>query len=234
MVEQERKKIDRLLRIDELPAKIRQRASEVPVGKSFVKFFCQLLKENAAEIVPERESEFIRLVESINSQEFESLDVFIEELVNKVKEFSYVHYTAQSLETALKALQERRGSYDNVKLNELLYYHIGEDKKTLHLHVATKTNQSPMKLYTQMREGLHLLAEALAVEPKLSLVSRIEGTSWIVASHPELLRRLGFEIDGPISTESMQEYFQGETRPVWTSHIQVEKFVEKYGRNLRG
>lgn len=112
----------------------------------------------------------------------------------------------------------REGNYE---INELLYCSIHGESLSLHVH--TSSTQSPMQNYGKMKEGLKILADRIRGLPDHGGLKRIEGTSWIIAEHPELLERLGFAVD---RDENGEVIVSGQNAH---ASIDVDAFLEKWG-----
>ncbi len=115
----------------------------------------------------------------------------------------------------------REGNYE---INELLYCSIHGESLSLHVH--TNSTQSPMQNYGKMKEGLKILADRIRGLPDHGGLKRIEGTSWIIAEHPELLERLGFAVDRDENGEVMVNGQNGH------ASIDVEAFLNKWRQGL--
>lgn len=111
-----------------------------------------------------------------------------------------------------------------IKINDLFAYGIGRSAEGdfIHLHVFPAEGRKDM--VALMRDGMRKLAEIVENDQS---IKKVIATSWIVASNPGLLRRLGFEILGPISEEERDKYFKGETRPISKAVLPLDR-LEKY------
>jgi hypothetical protein len=222
-----------ILRLEELVGygdwdkKIEALLEGAPNGGEVAFILSQISDEVISSIFPFKEAEAKELIERLKQQSFESVQAFTEELKKELHQLLITNYTPQSLVSARFEKRQEGNAYENHKLNELLYYHIDE-KDVLHLHVNSKASQNNFKLYTEMRDGFKQLAKDLQTNPKLATVTRIEGTSWIVADRPLVLERLGFIVDGPISEELRKDHFSDDSRGIWTAHISTDEFIQKY------
>jgi|GEM_PF-6384216 hypothetical protein len=115
-------------------------------------------------------------------------------------------------------------------LNELLTYEI--DGGTVRLHVPDNTGRPPLELMASIGDGLRKLA-AIVREHNASgegePITRIMGTSWIVASAPALMKRFGFVLNGQVSEELRRAHFSDEIRQVHEAEMSSEELLRRYG-----
>ena len=222
------KRLEELVGYSDWDKKIETLLEGAPKDGEVAFILSQISDEVISSIFPFKEAEAKKLIERLKQQSFESVQDLAEQLKKELHQFLITNYTPESLVTARFEKRQEGSTYENHKLNELLYYHIGDDKDVLHLHVNSKAMQNNFKLYTEMRDGLKQLAKDLQADPKLATISRIEGTSWFVADRPQVLERLGFIVDGPISEELRKAHFADDEREIWTSHILTDEFIQKY------
>ncbi len=222
------KRLEEMVGYGDWDKKIKPLLEGAPKGGEAVFALSRISDEDLSSIFPYKEQEAKALIEKLKQRSFESVEAFGEELKKVLHQFLINNYTPLSLGSNRFEKRQEGNTYENHKLNELLYYHIGDDKNVIHLHVNSKTTQNNFKLYTQMRDGLKKLAQDLQTDPKLATISRIEGTSWIVYDRPQVLESLGFMVDGPISDELRKAHFADDPREIWTSHFLREDFIERY------
>lgn len=130
-----------------------------------------------------------------------------------------------------QAEQEKRSSEIMAEkftpVNELLSY--GKTRDEIHIHLAEARSRKSKETREIIKQGMHDLADIVSKDPE---VRRISATSWIVA-HPKgrkQLERLGFIYDGPISEEFRKRHFTHDNRPISSSHIDREDFLQRYKR----
>ena len=82
---------------------------------------------------------------------------------------------------------------ENVEINEMIFCEFKKDNELwLHIDdVRDKTLSDKMHL---LFDGFKKLANYLVSDERFANVKHITGTSWIVAKHPKLLKRLGFGV----------------------------------------
>jgi hypothetical protein len=154
------------------------------------------------------------LVLGINQSNFTSEAIaVITELINQ----SGLSHT--EMEQKIREHQiSKEGNYD---INDLLYCSAHGDYLSLHVHA--NSTQSPFHYYAKMKEGFKILAERIRGLPDHGGLKRIEGTSWIIAEHPELLERLGFAVARDENGEVMVSGQNGH------ASIDIDAFLEKWG-----
>jgi hypothetical protein len=108
-------------------------------------------------------------------------------------------------------------------INELLAYNLEDEALVLHVPPNETT---PLKDKLRLlKEGLKALAEIVKNNENIQVII---GSSWIIADHPEIIERLGFTIEGPVSEEQRQEYFGNDPREVHSAKMSREDFLKKY------
>jgi hypothetical protein len=100
--------------------------------------------------------------------------------------------------------------------------------KSVILHVAPGRDFEPVELLRELKSSLQGLAQKLVDDPKYANIETVTGTSWIIAKNPKLLERLGFKIEGPITSEERAAHFIDEEREIWTARISKQDLIEKY------
>jgi len=108
-------------------------------------------------------------------------------------------------------------------INEMISYGL-EGDGWAHIHLApsrTLTNKRGM-----IRDALEQLAAIAQQDPEMK---GITATSTLVAERPQILERLGFELDGEISQDTHDQHFTAETNPVHSAHMSREQLISRYG-----
>lgn len=108
-------------------------------------------------------------------------------------------------------------------INDLMSYDI--DEHTLHLHIAPNETTTAARKITMLKEGMIELAKIVRDNKD---IQKITGASWIVAEHPEILTRLGFDLEGQISAEEKERFFAAETKDVHRASISRQALLNKY------
>ncbi len=135
--------------------------------------------------------------------------------------FSNPKVFASALEAISRENFIKRGGFE--PLNQLLSFDVGPDGKYFNIHIApNKETENKLEL---LKDGLHRLAEKVEADGK---IERVEATSWIVAEHPNLLMRMGFEIRGNVDEETRRKMFPHENRAVASAFIIREEFLKRY------
>lgn len=153
----------------------------------------------------------------------EEIDVFLEKAKNALKPL--IDHVKEDPEGYQSEQQEHALSDEKKeRVNELLSYHL-DDSGGMHLHVIPNMFTSNSEKLRLLREGLR---EAAQIANNEDGINTIYATSWIVAKNPELLKKLGFSINGEITEDDYDNLFQGENREVWSASISREDFITKY------
>jgi hypothetical protein len=135
--------------------------------------------------------------------------------------FSNPKVFASALEAISRENFIKRGGFE--PLNQSLSFGVGLDGKYFSIHVApNKETENKLEL---MKDGLHKLAEKVKADGK---IKRVEAVSWIVAEHPSLLKRMGFEIRGNVDEETRRKMFPHEDRAVASAFITREELLKRY------
>lgn len=112
----------------------------------------------------------------------------------------------------------------------MLYGNIGDDD-VFRLHVAVGFTLSATEKMRDLQAGMRELARRVAHDPTFENVRQIEGTSWIVGEHPELIARLGFHVaERDLTDEEKKEHFAGEKRNVRKSWMSRDELIAQYGK----
>jgi len=96
----------------------------------------------------------------------------------------------------------------------LLFYDFFPQQRAIQIHIAPTIVENPIELRNLFVNGLKKLAEEIKNDKENNEVEIISGHSWIINQHPDLVKRLGFEI-----SETDTSYAQ----------ISREKFLKLYG-----
>lgn len=154
------------------------------------------------------------------------------EFINKVKEIIKPISIAMDNNPVEFANFKRKvfnESHQFKPLNEVFSYRI--DEGDLHLHMAPATDMSTISKIKFIKDAIEKLPEIVKSNRK---VKKISATSWIVASNPKILERIGFKDEGPISDETRKRDFEGETEPISRATISREKFLSIYSKGSEG
>lgn len=119
-------------------------------------------------------------------------------------------------EAQAKAMNELSGF---TEINRLLSY--GKDGDRIHIHAPFgRTVEGKLKLY---REGMRKLAEIVENDPE---VKKITATSALVAEHPSLFERAGFEIS-EVPEWIKEEHFDGQ-KNIKKASISRDEFLKRF------
>lgn len=118
-------------------------------------------------------------------------------------------------------VREGGPSREFFRINELLSYEI--NRNTLYIHVIPE--EKVKHFLIKLREGLQKLAGIVDGNTDIEV---IEGESWIVAKHLDLIEKLGFIIDGEINEEDRETHYPGEKGRIFKAHISRDDFLKKY------
>ncbi len=113
-------------------------------------------------------------------------------------------------------------------INDIFSYRI--DGGELHLHLSPADDLSQREKIKLVREALPKLAGVIAVHRG---VKEISATSPLVTTHPKLLEKVGFKIEGPISKEQQEEYFGPETETASKATMSRQEFTAQYKSNAK-
>jgi len=106
------------------------------------------------------------------------------------------------------------------KINRLLSY--GKSGPTIHIHAPPgETVGNKITLY---REALRKLAKIVDADPE---IQKITATSVLVATHPGIFTRAGFEVEN-ISDKFKQQHFAGEKEELKNAKISREEFLKRF------
>lgn len=159
--------------------------------------------------------------------------------LNKLRQIEEKEEFCQSLFALLKQLVDWREShlteFENIRrrdfneqgsfieLNQMLSYGVGGDD--IHLHVPPNVSTPNSEKLRLIREGLRKLATIVDQDPAIKIIT---ATSWIVANHPDLLRKLHFTVEGEIDENTRNRFFASETRPVALATMSREDLIKYY------
>jgi hypothetical protein len=108
-------------------------------------------------------------------------------------------------------------------VNELLAYNIIDN--TLILHVPPNETTSLKDKLKLLKDGFKAIAKIVETDNN---IQEIEGSSWIIADHPDLIERLGFTLEGPIPEEQRRGYFGIDPREMHSAKMSRADFLKKY------
>jgi hypothetical protein len=108
-----------------------------------------------------------------------------------------------------------------------MYYSVDLENGTAIIHVAPKGDLKLGAVIKAFRDGLKELARQVREDER---IKEIQATSWIVASNPGLLEKVGFVVEGAIDEKMKTEHFSDENRPVSWAHMSRKAFLDKYLR----
>jgi hypothetical protein len=179
-----------------------------------VRFFASHLHMDADSLVERLRSgfqiqnpdEFVRVL-------FLDLKEFIDEKKNHPEVFEKIRHEYRL----------QRG--ENIKLSDLMYYEFDFQDGVATVHVGEKGSMGLGEVLKSFREGMKELVRRVREDER---IKEIQATSWIVATNPGLLEKIGFTVHGLISEKMRKEDFTDETRPVAWASITREKLLEKY------
>lgn len=109
-------------------------------------------------------------------------------------------------------------SQEFIEINRMLAYDRRED--SIILHVAPSKTLSLSEKLRFLRDGFEKIADLLISD---SSIQHIRGSSWIVAKHPSLFRRMGFQIQDP---QAVQKSKDGQ--PYKKASMNRDDFLNRY------
>ena len=131
---------------------------------------------------------------------------------------------------ALFEIKARKNFIENsgfIPLNEMLSY--GRGKNNVHIHVAPSKTFSIGTKFFLLKDGLRKLQEVVKNDES---ILNVTASSWIVATKQGkgIMEKLGFTVEGEISEEDKEKFFDKEDRPVAEAFITREDFLnnERY------
>lgn len=149
-------------------------------------------------------------------------DEFVAQLSRRLQPMADVKLDQPELYESIQqqVILERPGY---VKVNDLFAYELGKDGTSFQLHIFPVQERND-KL-SLLKEGMKGLAQAVDKDPN---IQEVVAVAWIIASNPGLIKRLGFEIDDPMSEQERKEYFPNDTREISKAHITREELLKRY------
>jgi len=112
-------------------------------------------------------------------------------------------------------------SENYTQINKILYF--GTRGDNIHIHMD-QINASHEEKEALIIDGLEKLVAEVKKKPE---IEKITATSWIVARHSRSIKKLGFEIMGPVDPKIIQEHFKNEKRPTHWAMMSREKFLTR-------
>lgn len=113
-----------------------------------------------------------------------------------------------------------------VTINQLLGYEREEDG-WISIHIARNKTVS----VNEKRQFILFFSEGMKELAQVAQKENIKGIwaeSWIIAKHPDILKRYGFTVEGNLDKESRDNKYPDEEREVGRAYIETEKLVEKF------
>lgn len=179
----------------------------------------QTIKANGAAYEKADKELFSRLEELAKIKDD---DEFVAQLSHRLRPMADVKIDQPELYESIQqqVILERPGY---VKVNDLFAYESGKNDTYLQLHIfPVQERKDKLSL---IKEGMQGLAQAVNENPN---VQEVVAVAWIVASNPGLMKRLGFEIDAPMSEQELKEYFPNDKREIGKAHITREELLKRY------
>lgn len=224
--------------------KERQAEWEENNHKKLVSAFSRIFKENSTqqEKIYKFDEGIGKILSMLNENEI-SQDI-VDEIKDSVKTVCCLDDEEEFIEQGIKALKpiidwqrENRGLFEKkereffiqdnnfVPLNEMLSY--GQDKNSLHIHVAPSLTLATGEKFALLKDGFRSLQEVLRSDES---IKEITATSWIVATESGggILEKFGFTIVGKNLKDVISSKTQDhENRPVGTAHVSREDFLNQ-------
>ncbi len=177
-------------------------------------------------IVKNRDGELEQIINGAAAQaQTDSLQDVGFAIARGVHDFVQANFSPKELEQSAREYHAQNGR--DTPLNELLRYHI-KDGTQIYLHVSPARTIGLQEQLRLLREGLSLLAKKLDSDSELKKVESVNAVSWIVATNPGLLTKMGFTYKGTLNRQENPEYFSDDPRDVGEASISRGDFLKKY------
>ncbi|PWB38465.1 MAG: hypothetical protein C3F02_03875 [Parcubacteria group bacterium] len=169
------------------------------------------------------------------NQSEEDLMTKIDDMATEEDKEQFIQGVLGILEPVVQTKYDRPADFERVSrrvfvefgemtsINEFLAYNIAGD--SLHIHVPPNETTATKDKLRLLREGLHAVAKV--IDQNMD-IKNIVGTSWIVASHPRLVERLGFKVEGQVDEETRKRNFGDDPRGISLATMRREDFLKKY------
>jgi hypothetical protein len=108
-------------------------------------------------------------------------------------------------------------------LNEILSY--GGNGDLVHIHLAPAKTIGIGEMRRLIKDGFEKLARIVEENKE---IKKIAATSWIIAEHPKIMERFGFEVEGEIDEETRQRHFVDDDREIHGAAMTRKEFLSKY------
>jgi hypothetical protein len=180
---------------------------------------CESLAPEHAQILAQS---VMKDLETVDTADIENL---CQQAAQTINQYLTSHFTKSEFEKLSRERFVREGGFE--PLSEVISFHHSD--AIAHIHLAPAETMG-LNLLAQIRLGLRELAKRLENDQKLNDIQNIVATSWIVAAHPEILTRFGFNVLGQISEEEKAAHFSYETRPIARAIMTREAYLEKWSQ----
>lgn len=204
---------------------IRQLLERIEQGGGRERLFKEKLEEMFRGMPAEKTEKFQEVIDSLHMDAAEDDEVFVRSAAAALWAFANENLTEKDLEAAKRVAFVEQGGF--TPLNEILSY--GTRGNEIHIHLAPAKTQSMGTNLTLVKEGLKELAERIKTDPTLRDIEEITASSWIVASHPHMMEKLGFTMGGVISEEIRRDHFPGDQRDIAECSMSREDVLRIYG-----
>ncbi len=157
----------------------------------------------------------------------ETKEEFIESLMVAVKPFIDLKVSDPVLFEEWERSLFMTGDKDH-KINQLVGYE-EDDDGWLNMHFASNkyiSSDQKRKLPKMFVESMRHLAE---LAKKDESIRGINAESWIVAKHPKMVERYGFEVTGEVPEQEIEGEEPIKTEEMWGAFITRDKLIEKFG-----
>ncbi|HBE89976.1 MAG: hypothetical protein A3E37_01955 [Candidatus Andersenbacteria bacterium RIFCSPHIGHO2_12_FULL_46_9] len=208
--------------------RVKNMLNEAPPDVTKQEYFVNKLHEKVTRNYSGVEKKFDRFFQAMSEGKFENDDEMITYGIREWRKVLRDQISSQDWEE-LNRLGRREGT--SLTKDGSIYYHLDEESLFLHVGAGKPLEAlSEAQKIILLREGMGSLVHELRNNDKLQDITTIKAVSWIVARRggQKILKRYGFEIDGPIDDETRQRHFRYENREVWSAHVDKDEFLRRF------
>lgn len=127
----------------------------------------------------------------------------------------------EEMERSFSASKEGRTT-----INQLVGYDREKDG-WLSIHIArnkTVSTNEKRQFLSFFKEGM----KEIALFAQKESIKGVWAESWIIAEHPDILKRFGFNVEGNLDKETVENKYPEEEREVGRAYITSEELINKF------
>lgn len=156
---------------------------------------------------------------------------FVQQALRALQPFiDYNRVSTPDRQALLRRTFREQKKYEPLDGEGILVYGRTPDGRFVHIHLAPAQDKNVLSLRHIVRSGLRELARRIEEQPEeWKSLESITATSWIVARHADLIKRLGFTVEEAVDEDVRERHFKYETRQIGEARMSKTDLLRKFG-----